>query len=99
MLVEHRHELGRQIAPHGVVFFLAAFATSRPFAGWLASASDLALEGARLLVLLFRSALQPEALVLRAIFASQAGSSPRGALCVVLARELLPFGALAFAER
>lgn len=99
VFIEHGDELGRQIVPHRVVVFLAAFATGGPLARRLTGALDLALESALFLVLVLRCSFEPEAFFLRALFAGEADSAARGTLCLVLARELVAFVALAFAER
>jgi hypothetical protein len=97
VLLEHGNELGRQIVPHRIVVFLAAFASGGSLARRLAGALDLALESALLFVLRLGGSLETEALFLGALLTGEAGSAAFRAFCLVLARELMSFAALAFA--
>jgi hypothetical protein len=99
VLVKDGHELGRQIAPHRIVVFLAAFASRGPLARRLAGAFDLALERALFLVRRLGGSLETEALFLGALLTGKAGSAAFRAFCLVLAREELSFVALALPER
>lgn len=99
VFLEHGNELGRQIVPHRIVVFLAAFASGGPFARRPAGALDLALESALFLVFGLGGSLETEALFLGALLTGKAGCAALRALCLVLEREALAFVALALPER